>query len=52
VTDDVSAQFRDAVNMTASELQMWLRPDESGEVRQNSDGGESVGHDSGGPLKM
>ena len=46
--DDVYAQFRDAVNMTASELEKWLRSDESKQVGQKpSAGEESVGHDSG-----
>ena len=42
------AEFRDAVNMTASELEKWLATDESRAVGQKSaDGAESVGHDSG-----
>ena len=45
---DVYADFKDAVNMTASELEKWLTTDESQQVGQkSSDGGESVGHDSG-----
>jgi hypothetical protein len=45
---DLYADFRDAVNMTASELEKWLATDESKQVGQKSpDGGESVGHDSG-----
>ena len=45
---DVYADFEDAVNMTASELEKWLETDESKEVGQkSSDGGESVGHHSG-----
>jgi DNA topoisomerase VI subunit B len=45
---DVHAEFRDAVNMTASELRKWLDSDESQEVGQKrSAGAESVGHDSG-----
>ena len=48
IDTDVYANFKDAVNMTASELQKWLQTDESKEVGQKSpDGGESVGHDSG-----
>jgi DNA topoisomerase VI subunit B len=48
VTDDVYAEFRDAVNMTAGELEKWLKSDESQAVGQKaSSGGESVGHDSG-----
>lgn len=45
---DTYAEFRDAVNMTASELEKWLDTDEAKEVGQKSEpGGESVGHDSG-----
>jgi DNA topoisomerase VI subunit B len=45
---DVYAEFRDAVNMTATELKKWLASDESQEVGQKkSSGDESVGHDSG-----
>ncbi len=45
---DTYAEFRDAVNMTASELEKWLDTDESKGVGQkSSDGAESVGHDSG-----
>ncbi len=42
------SEFRDVVNMTASELEKWLGTDESKDVGQkDSPGGESVGHDSG-----
>jgi len=42
------AEFTDAVNMSASELEKWLETDQSREVGQKSGGsGESVGHDSG-----
>jgi ribosomal protein L11 len=44
---DVQAEFKDAVNMTAAELEKWLKTDESQKVGQKSGGGESVGHDSG-----
>jgi hypothetical protein len=48
MSDGVHAEFRDAVNMTASELEKWLGTDESKLVGQKSAaGGESVGHDSG-----
>ncbi len=48
MADDVHVEFKDAVNMTASELEKWLETDESREVGQKpSGGGESVGHDSG-----
>ena len=39
--------FKDAVNMTPSELEEWLATDESQEVGQKDGGGESVGHESG-----
>jgi hypothetical protein len=42
----VRDEFEDAVNMTAAELTRWLDTDESRSVGQ-SDGGESVGHESG-----
>lgn len=45
---DTYAEFTDAVNMTASELEKWLATDESRAVGQKSpDSAESVGHDSG-----
>jgi hypothetical protein len=48
IATDTDAQFRDAVNMTPSELENWLATDESQEVGQKAAGGaESVGHDSG-----
>ncbi|WP_433205224.1 DUF3140 domain-containing protein [Dactylosporangium sp. CS-047395] len=47
MTTDTYAEFKDAVNMTASELDKWLRTDESKAVGQKDGGGESVGHDSG-----
>jgi uncharacterized protein DUF3140 len=46
--DEIRAQFSEAVNMTASELQKWLDTDESQSVGQKSGGsGESTGHESG-----
>jgi hypothetical protein len=50
VTDDQETtikEFDDAVNMTRKELDDWLKSDESGEVGQKKDGGESTGHESG-----
>ncbi|GGN04533.1 DNA topoisomerase VI subunit B [Actinoplanes campanulatus] len=45
---DVYAEFRDAVNMTAGELNKWLGTEESKTVGQRSSPGtESVGHHSG-----
>jgi hypothetical protein len=46
MSDEFDDEFGEAVNMTASELDSWLDTDESKSVGQ-SDGGESVGHESG-----
>ena len=41
-------EFHDAVNMTAKELDSWLKRDKSQEVGQKKDGDpESTGHESG-----
>ena len=45
--DEVWNDWKDAVNMTASELERWLDTDESASVGDKSDGGESTGHRSG-----
>ncbi|WP_458115812.1 DUF3140 domain-containing protein [Arthrobacter sp. D2-10] len=45
--DEVWDDWKEAVNMTASELEKWLDSDESKAVGQKDDGGESVGHASG-----
>ena len=45
--DDVWDDWNDAVNMTAHEIEQWLDTDESKEVGDKSDGGESTGHRSG-----
>jgi hypothetical protein len=45
-TEDVHKEFDEAVNMTAAELEKWLKTDESKDSGQH-DGGESVGHESG-----
>ncbi|WP_280801315.1 DUF3140 domain-containing protein [Arthrobacter pigmenti] len=45
--DEVWPEWKEAVNMTASQLEKWLDTDESREVGQKDDGGESVGHASG-----
>lgn len=45
--DQTKKDFDEAVNMTASELKKWLDTDESKEVGQKKDGGESTGHESG-----
>lgn len=45
---DTYAEFKEAVNMTAGELEKWLETDEAQDVGQKSSpDGESVGHDSG-----
>jgi hypothetical protein len=43
----VAAEFGEAVNMTAKELERWLATDQSKAAGQKSDGGESTGHESG-----
>ena len=43
---EIRKEFRDAVNMSPSELEEWLETDESKSVG-DSDGGESTGHRSG-----
>jgi len=48
MADDAYAEFKQAVNMTASELEKWLETDESRSVGQKSSSrSESVGHESG-----
>ncbi|GGQ51405.1 DUF3140 domain-containing protein [Couchioplanes azureus] len=48
MASDTYTGFRDAVNMTASELEKWLATAEAKDVGQKPPGGgESVGHDSG-----
>jgi hypothetical protein len=42
----MSTEFEQAVNMTPTQLERWLATEESRSVGQ-SDGGESVGHESG-----
>ena len=44
---EVWADWREAVNMTASELEKWLDTDESQSVGQSDSGGEATGHRSG-----
>lgn len=52
MTDDerqqIARDFREAVNMTAAEIERWLDTDDSKAVGfKEKDGGESVGHASG-----
>ncbi|MCB2406372.1 DUF3140 domain-containing protein [Hymenobacter lucidus] len=44
---DIYAEFRQQVNMTASELEQWLATAESKSVGQDAGDGESIGHKSG-----
>jgi Protein of unknown function (DUF3140) len=44
---DVWDEWRDAVNMTAGDLEKFLDTDESKAVGDKSSGGESTGHKSG-----
>jgi hypothetical protein len=45
--DDTYAEFSDAVNMTTKQIEGWLQTEESKEVGQKKDGGESTGHEMG-----
>jgi len=47
--DEIRASFKDAVNMTASEIEKWLASEESNSVGlpKDEEGSESVGHESG-----
>ncbi len=45
---DTRAEFREAVNMTAEQLEEWLDTEESQSVGQHEDGeSEAVGHEMG-----
>ncbi|OZD63184.1 DUF3140 domain-containing protein [Rhodococcus sp. 06-1460-1B] len=44
---DIKTEFEDLVNMTAKELDEFLGTDDSKDVGQKKDGGESTGHESG-----
>jgi DNA topoisomerase VI subunit B len=45
---DTRAEFREAVNMTAEQLEEWLDTEESQSVGQHKDGeSEAVGHEMG-----
>ncbi len=43
----IAADFRKAVNMSHESLKKWLASDDSKRVGYKSDGGQSVGHQSG-----
>ena len=44
---DIHAAFQHDVNMSATELEKWLKTAESKSVGQDSGDGESIGHHSG-----
>ena len=44
---DIYTQFKHDVNMTAAELEKWLKTDESKSVGLDSGDGASIGHHSG-----
>ncbi len=44
---DIKTEFDDLVNMTAKELDEFLGTDDSKDVGQKKEGGESTGHESG-----
>jgi hypothetical protein len=46
-SDNIYADFKKQVNMTASELEKWLDTDESKSVGQDSGDGTSIGRKSG-----
>lgn len=45
--DEIYKEFREAINMSPSEIEKWLDTEESKEVGQDSGSGESIGHKSG-----
>jgi DNA topoisomerase VI subunit B len=44
---EIIQEFQEAVNMSAQELESWLKTKESEEVGQKDGGSESKGHESG-----
>ena len=44
---EITADFRNNVNMSVKELQEWLKTEDSERVGWKPDGGESTGHESG-----
>jgi hypothetical protein len=45
--DEIWADWQEAVNMTAKQLEDWLETSESQAVGDKSSGGEATGHESG-----
>ncbi|OUJ76125.1 DUF3140 domain-containing protein [Hymenobacter crusticola] len=46
-SDNIYAEFKEQVNMTAAELEKWLKTEESASVGQDSGDGTSIGQKSG-----
>ncbi|MBT2556845.1 DUF3140 domain-containing protein [Hymenobacter sp. ISL-91] len=46
-SDTIYTEFKNDVNMTATELEKWLKTDDSKSVGQDSGDGSSIGHHSG-----
>lgn len=44
---EIIREFKEAVNMSAKEIESWLKTKESEEVGQKDGGSESKGHESG-----
>jgi Protein of unknown function (DUF3140) len=44
---EIVREFKEAVNMSAKEIESWLKTKESEEVGQKDGGSESKGHESG-----
>lgn len=44
---EIIQEFQEVVNMSAKELQSWLKTEKSQEVGQKTGEGESTGHESG-----
>lgn len=45
--EEIYQEFKEAVNMTPTELEDWLQTDNSKNVGQDSGDGEAIGHKSG-----
>jgi hypothetical protein len=49
--EEVYQEFRELVNMTPKQIENWLQTEDSREVGfKEKEGGESVGHQSGGKI--
>lgn len=45
--EEIHQEFKTGVNMTSSQLEKWLKTEESRSVGWDSGDGESIGHKSG-----